>query len=171
MPLTKRLILIRHAKSGWDDPLADDHERVLTERGHRAAASIGSWLTEQGFVPDLLLSSDAQRTAQTSAHIMDALPQRPNIRFVPQLYHAAPDAIITWVRKQAVNVLALVGHNPGIAMAADGLLRNRPAHNRFADYPTCATTVIDFDIDDWRDMQHGTGHCTAFTTPHDLITK
>ena len=54
-----RLILLRHAKSGWDDPGLSDHDRPLTDRGMRDAENVGAWLTKNGFVPGLVLSSTA----------------------------------------------------------------------------------------------------------------
>ncbi|SEW47376.1 phosphohistidine phosphatase [Cognatiyoonia koreensis] len=160
----KRLILIRHAKSGWDDPMADDHDRVLTERGRTAAKSIGEWLAAQGYVPDVMLVSDAARTVETHRHICDGLGQTPKTSFHPTLYHAAPDTILDLAMRQPDETIAVIAHNPGIAMAAHGLVRTRPRHSRFSDYPTCATTVIDFE----GDIRVNQGTCIDFTVPRDL---
>ena len=62
-----RLILIRHAKSSWANPGQGDHARPLNPRGRRAATAIGGWLADKGYVPDLILCSDAQRTRETTA--------------------------------------------------------------------------------------------------------
>ena len=58
----KRLILTRHAKSSWDDPLTPDHDRPLNDRGKAAAADLGQWLASRGYIPDEVLCSDALRT-------------------------------------------------------------------------------------------------------------
>lgn len=163
--MTKRLILIRHAKSGWDDPTADDHTRTLTDRGMIAAEAIGQWLNSNGYRPDLLLSSDATRTAQTTALILPAFAQRPDLRFVAAFYHASPDTILAQLQKETANCIAVVGHNPGIGMLAHMLLKSRPAHRRFSDYPTCATTVIDFSDGQ---LEQGSGQCADFIIPRDL---
>ena len=63
--MTLRLILMRHAKSSWDSPGLDDHERPLNGRGCRSAKAIGAWLNDHGYLPDLVLSSDAERTRET----------------------------------------------------------------------------------------------------------
>ena len=52
--MTLRLILTRHAKSSWDDPLMSDHDRPLNERGKAAAADLGNWLASRGYVPDVV---------------------------------------------------------------------------------------------------------------------
>lgn len=160
----KRLILIRHAKSGWDDAAADDHERVLTDRGRKAAQAIGKWLAQNSYIPDVLLVSDAARTIETHKHICKGMDQSPHTTFHPALYHAAPDTILEFALRETAETIAVIAHNPGIAMAAHGLVRTRPLHDRFSDYPTGATTVIDFP--DRIDIQNGT--CTAFTIPRDL---
>ena len=63
--MTRRLILIRHAKSGWDNLYADDHARSLTERGTTNAVAIGEWLAQNGYAPVKILTSDAMRVLQT----------------------------------------------------------------------------------------------------------
>ncbi len=159
-----RVILIRHAKSGWDDPMAEDHDRKLTERGHKAARAIGAWMFSYGYVPDVILCSDAMRTQQTAAGIMEALGDGPQLKLQPLLYHPAPDTIIDLVAHETAQVVAVISHNPGIGMAAQALVRERPDHRRFSDYPTCATTVVDFD--ERIRIQDGT--CVDFIVPRDL---
>ncbi|WP_342077138.1 histidine phosphatase family protein [Yoonia sp. SS1-5] len=167
--MTKRLILIRHAKSSWDNAFADDHERVLNPRGRAAATAIGNWLGTEGHVPQAILCSDAARTQETAERIISTLPAQPKLELTAMLYHAAPDTVIDLVRKAQTDTIAVIGHNPGIGMAADMLVDTRPLHHRFDDYPTCATTVIDFAIDDWQDMQKQGGDCVAFVVPRDLV--
>ena len=167
--MTKRLILIRHAKSSWSDPFADDHARVLNERGRASAPAIGTWMADKGYVPQIVLCSDAARTRETADLILDQLPARPELVLLPQLYHAAPLTLLEVIQRQSFDTIAMVGHNPGMGMLAGLLVRTAPAHTRFSDYPTCATAVIDFAIDDWADAgQHG-GTCVDFIVPRDLI--
>ena len=72
----KRLILTRHAKSSWDDPLTPDHDRDLNDRGKAAAADLGQWLSSRGYVPDEVLCSDALRTRKTFSGIPPRCPGR-----------------------------------------------------------------------------------------------
>ena len=167
MPL--RLILIRHAKSSWDDPFADDHARVLNSRGQKAALAIGDWLADKGYVPEIVICSDAARTVETAERILQKLQPEPKFLTSGRVYHASPDTILDVVQKQTAQTVAVIGHNPGIGMLANGLVKTAPKHHRFSDYPTCATTVIDFDIGSWRDIKPRTGICADFTVPRDLI--
>ncbi|MFU8824946.1 SixA phosphatase family protein [Yoonia sp.] len=166
--MTLTLILIRHAKSSWDDMFSDDHARVLNARGRAAAPSIGAWMATRGYIPQVVLCSDAARTRETAGLILPHLSPQPELRVSSDLYHASPDTMLAEISKQTSPVLALIGHNPGIALLANGLLKRRPSHPRFADYPTCATTVITFDADSWRDAAPNTGTCKDFIMPGDL---
>jgi phosphohistidine phosphatase len=166
--VTLRLILIRHAKSDWDDPMLDDIDRPLNPRGEKDAPRIGQWLAAQSFVPDQILCSAARRTQETTALITAALPAAPRIEVLPALYNASADRLLATIRKSTAPTLAVVAHNPGIGELADRLIKARPDHTRFAQYPTGATTVIDFDLPAWKDVGPRKGGATAFVTPHDL---
>ena len=161
--MTRTVILIRHAKSDWHGGASDDHARPLNDRGRRAARSMGDWLRDNGIRCDLVLCSDALRTRQTAEGLF-AGHTAPDIRLMPSLYHAAPDTIIELIAQQSAGCIAVIGHNPGIGMAADALLATLPDHPRFADYPTCAITVADFD----GAIEKGAGQCRAFVIPADL---
>lgn len=160
-----RLILIRHGKSSWDDPFGDDHARTLNQRGRDAAKAIGEWLQANNYVPDLMLVSDAVRTVETADLICPCFKTVPEVEFKASLYHAAPDTILDLVGRKDAACIAVIAHNPGIGMLANGLVSLAPNHRRFADYPTCATTVIDFD----GEIARGQGRVVDFTVPRDLI--
>lgn len=164
--MTRRLILIRHAKSGWNDIYADDHARTLTDRGKAASVAIGGWIADNGYIPDLILTSDATRALLTTALLKKGIGTAVQTEEISMLYHADPDTIRDIASKQVAATVAIVGHNPGIGMAASLLVNTAPRHHRFDDYPTAATTVIDFPDDAW--MRPGQGTATAFTTPKDL---
>ena len=160
-----RLILIRHAKSSWDDPFQDDHARVLNKRGRDAARAIGTWMQTKGYAPDRVLVSDAARTRETADLILPCLECLPMVDLVPSLYHAAPDTILDLLVRRTEACVAVIAHNPGIGMLARALTIKAPDHRRFDDYPTCATTVIDFK----GPVAAGTGTPVDFTVPRDLI--
>jgi phosphohistidine phosphatase len=75
--MTRTLILIRHAKSDWEHPALDDHDRPLNARGQRSAPRIGAWLAAQGLAPDAVLCSTARRTRETWQGIATRLPGAP----------------------------------------------------------------------------------------------
>jgi phosphohistidine phosphatase len=162
-----RLILMRHAKSGWDDPLMPDHDRPLAPRGVQAAARIRQWLAQAGHLPDEALVSTAVRTRETWAGVSAALPPCP-VAEVPALYHASPEVMLRVLRGARLPRVVVLGHNPGIAELARRLVAVAPAHGRFADYPTAATLVAEFDAPDWAALRPGTGRVVDFVVPRDL---
>jgi phosphohistidine phosphatase len=165
----KRLILTRHAKSSWDDPLTPDHDRPLNERGKAAAADLGQWLASRGHVPAEVLCSDSLRTRKTFSGLAPALPATPVLELKPALYHAGPDVMLAVLRHAKADVVMMIGHNPGIAEFAHRLVAHAPRHDGFARYPTGATLVADFDVAAWADVQFGTGSTVDFVVPRELV--
>jgi len=169
--MSLRLILIRHAKSDWGNPALRDHQRVLNDRGRRSATAIGGWLADRGYLPDLVLSSDAARTRETWALIQPELGVEPPVDWRPELYLAEANTLYQALRSvKGAKTVLMLAHNPGIAYFAQGIVAAPPDHARFADYPTAATLVADFDVPSWREVEPASGKSLDFTVPRDLIT-
>jgi phosphohistidine phosphatase len=164
----KRLILTRHAKSAWDDPLMPDHDRPLNERGKAAAADLGQWLASRGYVPEKVLCSDAVRTQATWAGRSPALPGAPVLELKPALYHAGPDVMLAVLQHAKADVVMMIGHNPGIADFAARLVAHAPLNSEFGRYPTGATLVVDFVTDSWADVGFGKGATVDFVIPKEI---
>ncbi|WP_334065257.1 SixA phosphatase family protein [Limimaricola cinnabarinus] len=160
------LILIRHAKSDWADPGQPDHARPLAPRGRRDAPRMGAWLAHGGHLPELVLCSDAARTRETLQLMQPEWPTTPEIRHASALYAAPPRKLRGALEGMGARSIALVAHNPGIGQLAADLAAEAPAHPRFADYPTCAVTVLKFEANDWSSISKG--RVAAFAIPADL---
>ena len=165
----KRLILTRHAKSSWDDPMMPDHDRPLNERGKAAAADLGQWLASRDYIPGEVLCSDALRTRKTFSGIAPALPGTPVLELKPALYHAGPDVMMAVLRHATADVVMMIGHNPGIAEFAQRLVAHPPATPDFQRYPTGATLVVDFDAPDWASVGFGLGVAADFVVPREIV--
>ncbi len=163
----KRLILTRHAKSSWDDPEMSDHERPLDAHGRRAATDLGRWLASRGHVPGEVLCSDARRTQETFSGLAAALPDAPSPQLKPALYHAGADVMMAVLQQAQADVVMMVGHNPGIAELAHRLVARTPASPAFRRYPTGATLVVDFAIDNWDELRFGQGVTVDFIVPRE----
>jgi len=168
--MTLQLILTRHAKSSWDDPALDDHSRILNKRGRLSASAIGQWLAKNEFMPELVLCSSASRTKETWALIEEELNSLPEVWFENGLYLAAPAKMLSLLQavKGASNVLILA-HNPGSAMLASALAGQAPEHPQFSRYPSAATTVLQFEAENWAEVGFGQGTVTNFVVPRELI--
>lgn len=165
--MPKRLILIRHAKSSWDAPL-DDHSRRLNDRGRRNAVAIGGWLAAKVYVPDHIYTSDAARTLETTDRLATGLGTAPEVTAISQMYHGSPAALMKVLQGAQGDTIALIAHNPGIAFFAEQIVAQEPDHPRFADYPTCATLVCDFPLDDWTAAAPASAKVVDFVVPRDL---
>jgi phosphohistidine phosphatase len=163
----KRLILMRHAKSSWGEPELSDHARPLSGRGQRSAEALGDWLKQRNLVPYQILSSSSTRTRETFAK----LGLKGEAQWLDRLYHADPDDILRALRQATGQTVLLLGHNPGIAEFAQDIVEKAPDHPRFDDYPTGATLVAEFDIEEWSLLETGTGHALDFVVPRDLIEE
>src|SRR6185295_11944842 len=112
----KTLLVLRHAKSSWNNPALDDHERGLNKRGRRDAPRMGELVREYGLTPDVVISSDAVRARLTAEAVAEAARYTGEILLDPRLYLACPADILSRLsalRKNAETVM-IVGHNPGL---------------------------------------------------------
>ncbi len=160
------LILMRHAKSSWDNPLNLDHDRPLNKRGRSAARALGQWLENKGLLPDEVLSSTAVRTHETWTRLGLTAPE---VRFERSLYHAPAERMIPLLHRATGKTVLMLGHYPGIADLAHRLATAPVRHTRFHDYPTCATTVLTFSDTRWEHVRFKTGTISEFVTPSDLL--
>lgn len=161
----KRLILTRHAKSSWDDPLMADHDRPLNARGRAAASALGRWLASRGNIPGEVLCSDSLRTRETFGLAAAEMPEAPGPVLKPSLYHAGPEVMLAVLRRASADVVMMIGHNPGIGEFARRLLARHPSGGDFARYPTCATLVADFDGENWDTVDFGQATLVDFIVP------
>ncbi|GHF63258.1 SixA phosphatase family protein [Seohaeicola zhoushanensis] len=160
----KTLILMRHTKSDWSTGATSDHARPLNKRGTASAAALGDWLRARGWLPDEVLCSTATRTRETLAGLrLDA-----SVRYLDELYHADPDTMLAALHDATGDTVLMLGHNPGIAECAGLLVRAPPADDRFHSYPTGATLVARFPVDNWSAVTWGSGEVADFIVPRDL---
>ncbi len=144
----KRLTLLRHAKSSWDDVRLDDHDRPLSKRGLRDAPRMGERLARHGLEPDLLLTSSARRARQTAELIEPAFRHaRAQLVIEPAIYLASPGDLLAMLAAvdDAIDELILIGHNPGLTVLANMLLPELALDN----LPTAGAVAVDCDTPGW----------------------
>lgn len=160
----KTLLLLRHAKSDWDDLSLRDFDRPLAARGKRDAPRIGKALRKRGPAPDFIVSSPAGRAKQTVEAVIKAAELKLEIRFDEVVYGASSPELLKLIRllpKDSSCVL-LVGHNPGFE---DLVGRLSGSAERM---PTAALACIEFQIDRWEDVEDGDGKLAWLLTPKQL---
>lgn len=162
----KTLALVRHAKSSWDHPGIDDHDRPLNERGMRDAPRMAERLAVEH--PELrgaaLLSSTALRAATTADDFATALGT--TVRLDERLYGATPRRIIELASGRSEPAVIVVAHDPGLSDLARHW-SGFPGEGGVPHMPTCAVAVFDFDIDDWRDLEASAPNRWTYDIPRD----
>lgn len=174
----RQLLLLRHAKSSWDDPRLADHARPINARGRRAADAMADAMRDLGLAPDIVLVSSARRTLQTLEAI-GPIEGSPLIEPMDALYLAPWPTLLDTLRdvRETARSVLLIGHNPGLhelAMALAGpvgMATGNPMAARLADaYPTAALTEFSIVLP-WRLLETGGGRLLRFLTPADLPTS
>ncbi|WP_421913666.1 SixA phosphatase family protein [Mesorhizobium sp.] len=174
MATTRQLLLLRHAKSSWDDSDLTDFDRPLSGRGLKTAPLIGRELSRRGWLPRMALVSPALRTRDTWRLVAAELPAKVPAEFFRALYDASAGDILDLLR-QADNSTAnllVVGHNPGLEELAR--LLSGPGSKTSAlqtlteKFPTAALArfVINHD---WSALAPGSAELTHCLRPKDLV--
>jgi phosphohistidine phosphatase len=165
----KRLLLIRHAKSSWDDPALADHERPLAPRGQKAAERIAQHLGGSEATIDLVLCSSSRRTRETLEHLSSAFGDA-EVHVEDGLYGASAGDLLDRLHEvaDAVGGVAVIAHNPGIQDLTIELARDgRHVGRALKKFPTAAVAVLEFDAT-WSELADGRARLVDFTVPKDL---
>jgi phosphohistidine phosphatase len=166
----KRLYLLRHAKSSWDDPTLADHDRPLAPRGRRAAKVMAEHARRERIAPELVLCSPSRRTRQTLTLIAPGLEEGTDVQIKPELYAATAADLLEALRKvpDEVESVMLIGHNPGIQDLALSLARDRPEIARVrGKFPTAALATLELTAS-WRELAPRTAELVSFVKPKEL---
>jgi phosphohistidine phosphatase len=163
----KTLLLLRHAKSDWDDPSLRDFDRPLADRGKRDAPEIGKALRKRGPLPDLILSSPAARAKATTKAVVKAAKIKLDVEYDEAIYSASSAELVTLVNRlpDSCSCAMMVGHNPGFE---DLVGRLSGSHERM---PTAALACLEFQVESWSDVGDQEGKLVWLLTPKELKAK
>jgi phosphohistidine phosphatase len=151
----KTLILMRHAKSSWDNPQQTDHDRPLNKRGKRNAPEMGERFAMHKIMPDTIVSSSAVRAESTARLVMEAAHWTAPLLIRPELYHATSGTWVSVLRELSGGSIIAFGHNPGISEFVNRLTREG------VSLPTAAVAFVEIDIKDWSEL--------SFDSPSRLV--
>lgn len=174
----RRLLLLRHAKSSWDQDDLDDMSRPLSSRGRKAAPLIGRHISGRGLVPGLVLCSTAERARQT-LELVSAEWEWPagdgvKVEMRASLYLCPPGELLAVIGRldDDIECAMIIGHNPGMALLAGQLAAKgdpRGMKTMAAKFPTAALAVLDLDVESWKAAAPGTASLQSFVRPKDLM--
>lgn len=159
----KTLILVRHAKSSWNDPGLNDYDRPLNERGLHDAPRMAKRFKEKEITPDKLVTSSARRAKDTCTIIAGIIGYpATSIISTRVLYHADEDQILAFVKQldEPDDVIMLFGHNPGFTDFV-----NRLMNIHIDNIPTCGMVACSLPADAWNNVNWGSGKLLFFEFP------
>src|SRR5689334_19829677 len=112
----KTLYVMRHAKSSWAQMDLDDFDRPLNDRGLKTAPFMGTVMRENGYMPDVIISSPAVRASSTARLVKAAANIASELQFDKRIYEASSQSLneVAASIDDKYNSAMLVGHNPGI---------------------------------------------------------
>lgn len=159
----KTLLLVRHAKSSWDDPAVSDFDRPLNERGKADAPIMAKRIKDKEILIDAFVSSSAKRarkTAKIFAHVFAT--KDDEIILAPELYLAQSATFISVISKLPpnFNTVAVFSHNPGITDFANSLTTTK-----LDDMPTCSIFAVNIFSDDWAGFETAAKQFLFFDYP------
>ena len=173
----RQLLLLRHAKSAWDDPGLGDHARPLNPRGRAVAASLRGVMEAIGLRPDLVLVSSARRTLQT-LEALQPWPETPGgaapvVQPLDALYLASADQLLDTVRAipPATRSVLVIGHNPGfhefaVSLGGTACPATEDQRKLLEGFPTGG--LVEFGVTaEWAALARGDGHLRRFVDPRD----
>jgi phosphohistidine phosphatase len=162
----KTIILVRHAKSSWEDFSLKDEERPLTERGKKNAPDMAKRLHKKKIPIDAILSSPAKRAENTARYFAKEFGiDKKKIILIPELYMAREDAFVRTIRNapNKADSIALFSHNDGITQFANSL-----SETRIDNMPTCSVFAVKVDINKWDEFVPGSAIFYFFDYPKSL---
>ena len=149
--MQRTLVLIRHAKSSWANPLQSDFERPLNERGKVEAPAMGEKLKSLQVIPDLIIASSAKRTRQTAKRIAKEVGyDEADIKWEEKLYHCIPSVFeeVIYEIADIVKTVFIVAHNPGITEFVNQLSPEFSIDNM----PTCGVVGVHMEGGEWNNF-------------------
>jgi phosphohistidine phosphatase len=172
--MMKRLTLLRHAKSSWDDPVSRDFDRPLNRRGARAAFTMGQFARDHAMTFDHLIASPAVRVVETLDHFFEGYGQTIESSWDRRIYLASSATLMDVLRDapEHCESLLMVGHNPGLEDLILGLVPDVGGDSLRDDvevkFPTASLAVMEIDVARWEDVAANKARLTSFTRPRDL---
>ncbi|PZP49500.1 MAG: phosphohistidine phosphatase [Pseudopedobacter saltans] len=163
----KELILVRHAKSSWDNPSLKDFDRPLNERGKKDVITMSERLASRNVHPDLLIASPARRTLTTAKAFAKTLEiKAEEIVLVPSLYQALPAEFFRVIKNidNSKNCVLMFTHNTGLTDFANEL-----TNVHIDNIPTCGIFAVKADIANWRDFAKSNKQFWFFDYPKLLL--
>lgn len=168
--MPRQLLILRHAKSDWESDASGDFDRPLARRGKHDAPLVGEWLHREGLVPDLVVSSPAERAKETALKVCKSMGlKKEGVVLDPDVYAGGLNDLLRVLARcpaEAASVL-LVGHNPGMEELLVFLAGDVADPGDGKLLPTAALARLEMP-DDWRVLGPRCAQLVSITRPATL---
>ncbi len=168
----RKLMILRHAKSSWNEPDLDDYERPLSKRGRRDAPLMGEWMRKHGWIPDYIVSSPARRAKETALMVCDALAvEADRVVWDEHIYGAELPALLEALGKipESAERALLVGHNPGLEELIAYLVTEESRAALAFGFMKTATLAVLQIRDPWRRLRAHHAKLELLKRPKELL--
>ena len=159
----KQLLIVRHAKSDWNDFSLSDFDRPLNSRGEKNAPEMAARLVKKEIIPQQIVSSPALRAITTAKHFASILGiAEREIVETEDIYEAMPSTLLQVINNlnESSSFTALFGHNPGVT----GIINDLCGID-LGDISTCGMALINLPFDSWKMVSKGTGELVFYDYP------
>ena len=163
----KTVILIRHAKSSWDDPSMSDFDRPLNERGKKDAPEMAARLLKRKQKVDAFISSPAKRAKKTAAIFAREYGiDKDDLVLVEKLYHASERDFLEVISQlpETLENIAVFSHNPGLTDFVNTLTDKIRTDN----VPTSGMFAVSFE-GNWQMFKDAPKEFLFFDYPKNLF--
>jgi phosphohistidine phosphatase len=160
----KNLLVLRHAKSSWENAELSDFDRPLNKRGLETIQMIGQEMYNLNLNIDFVLSSPAKRAKQTAILVKESGGITCEIQYADGIYEASAMKLMHIVSEidDKFSSVLLVGHNPGF----EELIR--VLTGKIQVMPTATLAKIDLEIENWSKITANCGTLDFALTPREL---
>ena len=169
----KQLYVLRHAKSSWEEPELNDHDRSLAPRGRRAVQALAEYVHVKGIKPVLVVCSSARRTRET----LDGVDPGGEQLIEPQMYSASAEELLARLRQvpDATESVMVIGHNPALQILVLRLADTGHALPDGSDleavrrkFPTGGLATLSFE-GRWSELAFGSAELVELVRPKQLL--
>lgn len=170
----KRIYLVRHAKSSWDNVSLTDKERPLLNRGLHDCKRLSNYLSHYNICPDIIFSSSARRCIHTLELIFSNIdPENTIVNIENNLYGADLPLLLNLIlyTSDAYQSLMIVNHEPVLSQLTNLLIRNSEIvinNDLLNKFCTCGMAILEHESNNWRDMNSFDLQLVDFIKPSNL---
>ncbi len=162
----KKLLLMRHAKSDWNNPGLKDHDRPLNDRGKNDAPRMGKFLRQTDNIPELILASSARRVKETVEGVSSEWEHQPEVVFLDELYSGSYRGYFEIIQNHSkpVDSIMVIGHNPTMEDTAAALSCGSNTSSVLI-FPTAAIACYEVPATGWSRLKRSSGELKWFMIP------